>query len=49
MNSLTGSFQRWSGLGRRLGSFFGFMPRARAISTCRALSLQILFAFLQTS
>src|ERR1700745_2398470 len=49
MNSPTGSFQRCCGLGRKLGSFFGFIPRARAISTCRALRRQIFFAFLHTS
>ncbi len=39
MNAPTGSFQCSCGAGRRRGSFFGFMPSARAISTCRALSM----------
>ena len=49
MNSPTGSFQRSRGLGRRPGSFLGFMPSARDISTCRAVSRQIFFAFVHAS
>jgi len=37
------------GLGRKRGSFLGFMPRALAISTCRAVSRQIFLAFVHAS
>ena len=44
-----GSFHRCCGLGRGLGSFFGFIPRARAMATWRPLSRQSFFASLHAA